>query len=348
LSAAGSSVGMISTGTTLSTANGYTGQNLTIQLRDPVTGIVTIQPTLTIADDASAEDIAKALSSRNGVTAIAYTEVTLTDFIDNSSDGTTARLSINGVDLADFPADNATVDEIADVLDDMVSLINANTALSDQGLIAKSDGATITIRALTGKDIRIGMTGDNTNDSVKISTRTSDSTLQGGNYATVGGYVDVRLQQGARLSADSNTLFQQAPVAVSAYLGYNATINGAPKKGDQFTIEYNEGGVSDNRNALAMAGLETRGTVGGEVSTYNEAYSQLVEVVGSVASQAELDASAAQSLLTSSENRWQELSGVNLDEEAGKLIQFQAAYNASAQVVSIARQLFDTLLNTFR
>jgi flagellar hook-associated protein 1 FlgK len=42
------------------------------------------------------------------------------------------------------------------------------------------------------------------------------------------------------------------------------------------------------------------------------------------------------------------ISAVNLDEEAGKLIQYQAAYNASAQVVSVARELFDTLLGAFR
>ena len=48
-----------------------------------------------------------------------------------------------------------------------------------------------------------------------------------------------------------------------------------------------------------------------------------------------------------SEASWQSLSGVNLDEEAGKLIQFQSAYNASAQVVSIARELFNTLISVF-
>ena len=38
-------------------------------------------------------------------------------------------------------------------------------------------------------------------------------------------------------------------------------------------------------------------------------------------------------------------SGVNLDEEAAKMIQYQQAYQAVAQVVSIAKTLFDSLLN---
>ncbi len=39
------------------------------------------------------------------------------------------------------------------------------------------------------------------------------------------------------------------------------------------------------------------------------------------------------------------ISGVNLDEEAADLIRFQQLYGANAQVISVARELFDTLLN---
>jgi flagellar hook-associated protein 1 FlgK len=42
-----------------------------------------------------------------------------------------------------------------------------------------------------------------------------------------------------------------------------------------------------------------------------------------------------------------EISGVNLDEEAGRLVQYQSAYNASARVLSVAQEIFDTLLQSF-
>jgi len=42
------------------------------------------------------------------------------------------------------------------------------------------------------------------------------------------------------------------------------------------------------------------------------------------------------------------LSGVNLDEEAANLIKFQQAYQASAQSISVARSLFDTLIGAVR
>ncbi len=39
------------------------------------------------------------------------------------------------------------------------------------------------------------------------------------------------------------------------------------------------------------------------------------------------------------------LSGVNLDEEAANLIRFEQAYNASAQVISVARAVLDALFD---
>jgi flagellar hook-associated protein 1 FlgK len=39
-----------------------------------------------------------------------------------------------------------------------------------------------------------------------------------------------------------------------------------------------------------------------------------------------------------------EVSGVNLDEEAARLLQFQQAYQASAKVISTASDMFKTLL----
>jgi len=38
--------------------------------------------------------------------------------------------------------------------------------------------------------------------------------------------------------------------------------------------------------------------------------------------------------------------GVNLDEEAARLIQYQQSYQAAAKVLQVAQSLFDTLLQT--
>jgi flagellar hook-associated protein 1 FlgK len=40
------------------------------------------------------------------------------------------------------------------------------------------------------------------------------------------------------------------------------------------------------------------------------------------------------------------ISGVNMDEEAANLIQFQQLYTANARVITVAKDLFDALLRS--
>jgi flagellar hook-associated protein 1 FlgK len=146
----------------------------------------------------------------------------------------------------------------------------------------------------------------------------------------------------------TGNLFTANPVALSTYLGYQITIDGNPEVGDEFTVEYNAEGVSDNRNALALAAIEQIKLVDRSSVTLLNSYGRMVEFVGTTASQAQINAESGESLLQQSQARRDSISGVNLDEEAANLIRFEQAYNASAQVISVARSLFDTLLNTFR
>ncbi|MFA7317554.1 MAG: flagellar hook-associated protein FlgK [Sulfuricella sp.] len=73
-----------------------------------------------------------------------------------------------------------------------------------------------------------------------------------------------------------------------SYNGWTVDLNGAPAAGDSFTVGPNTNGVSDNRNALLLAGLQTTNTLGKDASvvgslpntTYQSAYSQIVSSVG--------------------------------------------------------------------
>ncbi|SFM23843.1 flagellar hook-associated protein FlgK [Marinobacter zhejiangensis] len=145
----------------------------------------------------------------------------------------------------------------------------------------------------------------------------------------------------------ANKLFSEDPTDPN-YRGFQFEISGNPQPGDSFYINYNTDGVSDNRNAEFMAALETANTMNGGTQNFTEGYAGLVENVGVQTRQSQLDLDASQTLLEQSVAQRESVSGVNLDEEAGRLIQYQAAYNASAQVMSVAQSLFDTLLSTFR
>jgi flagellar hook-associated protein 1 FlgK len=138
------------------------------------------------------------------------------------------------------------------------------------------------------------------------------------------------------------------PTQFDAFGGLSFSISGVPDDGDTFVIGNNTSGSSDNRNALNMVDLQATDTLFGGTATYDEAYAQMVSDVGSKTHHAELNLSAQESLLQRTQEAMQEVSGVNLDEEAAKLIQYQQAYQASAQVISTASTLFDTLLNAVR
>ncbi len=155
------------------------------------------------------------------------------------------------------------------------------------------------------------------------------------------------LQTGTFQPGISNKLFTEDP-ADPGYRGFQFEIGGNPKAGDSFTIGYNANGTADNRNAELLAGLATRNTMNNGSQSFTEGYAGLVERVGVQTRQAQMDSDSGRVLLEQSVNQRESISGVNLDEEAGKLIQYQAAYNASARVMGVAQELFDTLLNTFR
>ncbi len=132
------------------------------------------------------------------------------------------------------------------------------------------------------------------------------------------------------------------------YNGWTVQISGTPASGDVFTIASNVNGVSDNRNAVALAGLQTTTTMMGGTASYQSAYSQLVSEVGNKTRQVQTIGEAQQNLVDQAVAAQQSMSGVNLDEEAANLLRYQQAYQASAKVIQIAGTLFDELLGIMR
>jgi flagellar hook-associated protein 1 FlgK len=144
-----------------------------------------------------------------------------------------------------------------------------------------------------------------------------------------------------------NPVFPEDPLDPN-YKGFQFVLSGFPRNGDTFTIEYNRGGVSDNRNALAIVAQQTADTLANGTASYQEAYGQLVAYVGAATGEARINTTASEALMVQSQASRDSVAGVNLDEEAARLIQFEQAYNASAQVINIARQIFDTLIGAVR
>ena len=128
--------------------------------------------------------------------------------------------------------------------------------------------------------------------------------------------------------------------------GFTFSFDGELDADDKFSVVSNARGIGDNRNLLAMLGLQLGpsgvGTTGGFQKMYNNAISRL----GSLVQSGNLAEEAAISLKEASIEAEATYSGVNLDTEAANLIQQQQAYQASARILTTARELFQTLLQT--
>ena len=128
--------------------------------------------------------------------------------------------------------------------------------------------------------------------------------------------------------------------------GFEIRIDGVPAEGDVLTVEPTPASAvsSNNGNVNAMLALRDAALVDGHTSTdaYALAMSEVAvrvqsgrtaaDLSGAVADQANAALGAA--------------TGVNLDEEAARLIQFQQSYQAAAKMLQVAQTLFDVLLQT--
>ena len=129
-----------------------------------------------------------------------------------------------------------------------------------------------------------------------------------------------------------------------SYNGWTVQISGTPAAGDVFTVSANSSGVSDNRNALLLAGLQTANTLAGGTANFQSAYAQIVSDVGNKDREIEVSSTAQENMLKQAQDAQQSLSGVNLDEEAANLIRYQQMYQASGKMIDVSSKLFDLLL----
>jgi flagellar hook-associated protein 1 FlgK len=335
----GVNIGQVVAGTT----NGYGAENLTFTFTDPETGAVTVRPTAAIPANASAREIVNILNQQEGVEATARSTMFLSNFVDDAA-GAPLEVVINGETLVIAAPDVVDPDTVA-------REINANANLATQNIRAYSDGSQVRIESYIGEDLTITVNGT-AGDSVDVTDASSNTlTVVGpGNSATIGGSVDVQMEDGLRLNSDNaGGLFATFPTAQAAFTGYQVNINGAPGEDDYFTVEFNTDSVSDNRNGISLIDLQRAKTIetDGKGRTFDEAYAGLASEIGADTQSLTINKDAAESVMNLSLSLRESVSGVNLDEEAANLIKYELQYNASAQVIQVAQEIFDALLAAF-
>lgn len=331
--------------------NGFPLETLTITTIDPDSGIPTSQ-TATLLANATAKQAAETIGQLDGVAAFADTSMVLQ--VTDVAAGV-MTVTLNGVDLTDPTLGLVPVPITVDFIRDR---INDSGVLALDGIVATSDGVNLTVRSTTGEDLSFAVTGGGVGDQLDISQANGQPALGGavttvavGDTATIGGVVAVDMADSgymnSSIAADAGR-FSSISLAQNTYKGFQVALTGTPAVGDEFSIGFNTDGISDNRNGVALAALAKASTIQNSGISFQEAYGQLVGFIGTDTAQTRINQEASEALLRQSQANRDSLSGVNLDEEAARLIQFEQAYNASAQVVNIARQIFDSLLNAVR
>ena len=130
--------------------------------------------------------------------------------------------------------------------------------------------------------------------------------------------------------------------------GAQVQITGTPAAGDSFTLSANSASSSDNSNAQLMSNIASQTLLNGGLDTISSANAALVSSVGAQSQQAQSQLSAETSIRAQDQTQRDSVSGVNLDEEAASMMQFQQAYQAAAQIIATSNTLFASLITALQ
>ncbi len=134
----------------------------------------------------------------------------------------------------------------------------------------------------------------------------------------------------------------EATVTGPPLADWSMTLQGTPQAGDTVTVNANPYPTLSAGNATAILAL--RDTPMFDGAAMSDGYAGLISQIGVRAQSANYAAQVSSSIATNVESDRASVSGVNLDEEAAKLLQFQQAYQASAKMISTAQTVFTALL----
>lgn len=188
----------------------------------------------------------------------------------------------------------------------------------------------LTVASLTAKtsatpidNYRIDFTGTNTYNIVNVTTSTTVASAQ------------------PYLSGQPINFTPASPAP-----GWSLTLTGMAKVGDNFTVAAQPAAYRNTNAGNASAMMNLRDVAIFDGASLTDGYAGLIAQIGIRSQSASYTAGVSSAIAATLEKDRTAVSGVNLDEEAAKLLQYQQAYQASAKVIQIAQGIFDTLIQT--
>ena len=132
--------------------------------------------------------------------------------------------------------------------------------------------------------------------------------------------------------------------------GWQITLKGTPNAGDTVTVgnvldpQYGDAYKRNAGNGGALMAL--RDVKMFDDATLQDGWANAIAQVGTRTQSAQYATNMSTTIANNLERDRLAVSGVNLDEEAAKLIQYQQAYQASAKMLQVAQSIFDNLMQT--
>ncbi len=159
--------------------------------------------------------------------------------------------------------------------------------------------------------------------------------------------VDVSVDPPVPLAGPPYAYTAGQPITID---GWEITLGGSPKSGDTVTVgnvldpQYGDWYKRNTGNASALMGLRDAKMFDG--ASLSDGFAGAMAQVGARTQSAQFAQVLSASFAANLERDRTAVSGVNLDEEAAHLIQYQQAYQASAKMIQIAQNVFDTLISS--
>lgn len=135
--------------------------------------------------------------------------------------------------------------------------------------------------------------------------------------------------------------------AIALAPGLKVTLSGTPaidgSSSDSVSFAPNTFYSSDTGNASSFLSLRDAVIFDG-ATTLSDGFSTTMAQIGTRTQSAAYAAKLSETIAKNLEGDRTAVSGVNLDEEAAKLLQFQQAYQASAKMLQVAQGIFDSVI----
>ncbi|MEZ5718144.1 MAG: flagellar hook-associated protein FlgK [Burkholderiaceae bacterium] len=238
--------------------------------------------------------------------------------------------------------------------------ITGAPAANDQFLVNPLQSAATDLKAMvySPRDLAAAnpvnaMMGPNNSGKLQMAELTARSNPPGATAPITLTFTGPNTYTRSDTGATSYTYISGQPITYDSATpptGWSITLNGTPAAGDTVTIDnalapaYGDQYKRNAGNAGAM--LDLRDVKMFDESTMADGYASAMAQIGTRTQSAAFAAKVSEGIAAQLEQDRTAVSGVNLDEEAARLIQYQQAYQASAKMIQIAQSVFDSLIQT--